>query len=510
MSTSDPVSEQLAPVLEWLAGEPADDPRVELADLRTNFARLPDPVAGGAQFSRCIEEFEARVLDLCGRLKPRLLNAALPLSREMHATAADLVAILLDVAGELRSMAEGSRERWRPVRRHDPQVLAARALVLVHEAFIVAAMGGAVTPGGLWTSVHALVASAGGFGELMAPKADSGAGLLLQRVKRLFALSVLQPESLTARELVWANDFLEGVGDEALLSAEPMQPAASSFWVDPSEDGPPVAAIRSVPPSVPGLVHFSAFGVSRAVAAQLDSLKEKVARLHVGGLGRDGELVVPEDWGLPIGLTPSEAVSLLERMRDRWALPPNRVQARRAYQYTVQVCIGLRAIWEVVKADEAPPARVSEWMVFNESPGGYAAVSVAGTAGGSLSAGMAVALRRDAGHPWSICIVRWIRSEDPSRVELGLQLVAQTCTPVTIGFRGGEARLTTPALLLPPLPALRRNQAILAPSGTYASRRFVLVHEGDHVYVAQAHVLSLDMQTASVELFQYEIDPYPI
>ena len=69
---------------------------------------------------------------------------------------------------------------------------------------------------------------------------------------------------------------------------------------------------------------------------------------------------------------------------------------------------------------------------------------------------------------------------------------------------------TTHALILPPLPALRRNQAILAPAGTYASRRFVLVHEGEHLYVAQARVLSLDMQTANVELFQYEIDPYPI
>jgi hypothetical protein len=30
------------------------------------------------------------------------------------------------------------------------------------------------------------------------------------------------------------------------------------------------------------------------------------------------------------------------------------------------------------------------------------------------------------------------------------------------------------------------------------------------VYVAQARALGLDMQTPGVELFQYEIDPYPI
>jgi hypothetical protein len=37
-----------------------------------------------------------------------------------------------------------------------------------------------------------------------------------------------------------------------------------------------------------------------------------------------------------------------------------------------------------------------------------------------------------------------------------------------------------------------------------------MVREGGHIYVAQGRVLSLDMQTANIELFQYEIDPYPI
>lgn len=508
MPAPDPVSEQIAPVLEWLAAEPADNPVIDLASLRGHFARLPEPGAAGPLFQQCIEQFEARALDLCDRFKPRLLNAALPLSRELHAAAGELVDALQAVAGGLHQLAETARERWRPVRRIDPHVMAGRALALMHEAFLLATMSGTVAPAGLWRSVYGIVLDGGGFDALADARPDSSLGEAAHRLKRLLALSVLQPESLTARELVWANDYLEGVADEAVLSRDPLQPAASSFWINPVDDAPPVAAIRCVPPAVAGLVHFSAYGISRAVVAQADWLKGRVAEAEVAGLERDGELLEPDVSGLPVGLTPVEALSLMERMRDRWALPPNRMQQRRAYQYSVQVCTGLRAIWEATQPG-ATSARITEWMVYNESPGGYAIMSVAEVAG-SLSAGMAVAVRRDAGHPWSICIVRWIRSDNPEQVELGLQLVAQTCTPVSIGFRGGEARSTTPALLLPPVPALRRNQAILAPAGTYGSRRFVLVHEGEHLYVAQARVLSLDMQTASVELFQYEIDPYPI
>ncbi|HAY08628.1 MAG TPA: hypothetical protein DCY18_01605, partial [Thauera sp.] len=78
------------------------------------------------------------------------------------------------------------------------------------------------------------------------------------------------------------------------------------------------------------------------------------------------------------------------------------------------------------------------------------------------------------------------------------------------GFRGTAALHPSPALSLPVMEPVRRHPAMLALAGTYASRRFVFVRDLGHVYVAQARALGLDMQTPSVELFQYEIDPYPI
>ena len=79
-----------------------------------------------------------------------------------------------------------------------------------------------------------------------------------------------------------------------------------------------------------------------------------------------------------------------------------------------------------------------------------------------------------------------------------------------VGFRGRAVQQLSPALALPVMEPLRRHPAMLAVAGTYASRRFVFVREARTVYVAQARALGLDMQTPSVELFQYEIDPYPI
>lgn len=129
----------------------------------------------------------------------------------------------------------------------------------------------------------------------------------------------------------------------------------------------------------------------------------------------------------------------------------------------------------------------------------------------TLVSGMSIALRKDARQPWAICVIRWVRSETPEQIELGLQLVSNSAIPVRIAFRtGASAAGPVRALVLPPLEAVRRHQAILAPLGTYTSRRFVLLHEGARLYVAQGRLLSLDMQTTSVELFQFEVDPYPI
>ncbi len=502
MPLRESVSEQLVPVLAWLAAEPDADPVTDLAALRTHLPVLSASISSSAEGRECVEQLAARALDASDRFKPRLLDIALPLPRQLNAASGELVVAMLDLAAFFLCLAQSARERRVLARREEPSGSVSHGLRLVREAFLVSAMGGAVVPPDLWSRTYQLYADSVRDGQQ-----EGAQDVAALEFKRLLALAALQPESLTARELAWSGDYLEATIDASVISGTPLQPTASAFWIDPSEDAGPVAMVRESPPAVAGMLYFSAHGISRRAAAHVDWLKARIADAETDGECRGTELLAPDAEGLPVGLTPAEALSLLERMRDRWASPPNRAQSRRSQQYTVQVCAGLRSIWEANRRG-ADSSGIVEWTVHNESPGGYAVMAVAGVAG-TLSAGMPVALRRNTGQPWSICLVRWIRSDQPDRAELGLQLIAQSCTPVTVGFRGGDVRMTVAALILPPKAALRPNQAILAPAGTYTSRAFSLVHDGERVYVAQARVLSLDLQTANVELFQYEIDPYP-
>jgi cyclic-di-GMP-binding protein len=501
--TTDP--EWIARMFDWLGSEPADDCLDDLALLHKHLSSLATPTVTLEQLHRCADPVALRVLDISDRFKPHLLNATLPLPRQIHSASVDLIHTLLTVSGFFGRLLKAGAASASGARRPEH---AARGLRLLGEAYLLACMGGTETPGELWHAAHALfgVACSDVRGVVAEPENASPEAAL--QYKRMLAVAALQPESLTGRELVWIHDYLEVTSGAVELSRRPLQPESAVFWLDPDHEGAPVALIRRVPPVSDCLLYYRAVTLARRVAEQIDWLERRIADAEVVGLERDGELLEPDASGLPVGLTPLEALSLLRRMHERWSTPPSREHPRRRQLYTVQVCQGLRAIWRLHRTGKASDA-VSEWMVYNESPGGYAIISVSGVEG-VLSAGMALALRRDGKSPWSICIVRWIRSDHPDEVELGLQVIAESCIAISIAFRGGELRSTSPALILPPAGPMRRNPAILAAAGTYNSRRFILVREGAPLYVAQGRVLSLDMQTANVELFQYEIDPYPI
>lgn len=501
-SAQDPI--ELEPLYAWLCADPDSNPEAELKAALEYCHRLVELSVPPERRLSLLNLFHGRVLDLAGRYRGRLIQEGLPLSRNFHLPVRRLVQLCVELAGAYLSLARALAKDMSRTQRLGDNSLGAHALDLLTEAWVAGAIGGMPAHYDLWGTAHAL------FMVLGAPGPDPGllvAGRndrTFRAYKRLLALSVVQPESLSAREIAWVAEFL---GEQAgLAELSPLDGAWSSgYWIDPAQDVPPVAVTRRSPPPVDGLLHLATDPLARLLTQRLERLE-----------GADGEpsedaaqalVTMTAQADLPEGLTPRELVPLMRRLREHWGMPPLRELPRRHKHYSVEVCLGLRAIWEMRQNGE-PVARIGEWVVVNESPGGFAIMSVEQVPG-PLSAGMAVAIRQDGVPKWSLCIVRWIRTENPSQVELGLQVVSDGATPVRLGFRSGQVREMVHGLLLPPMGEIRRHRAIMAPAGTNSSRRFVFIHEGQRLYVAQGRLLSLDLQTTSVEVFQFEVDPYP-
>lgn len=488
--SADPTS----PIIDWLSAQPSADLAAEAMALGQQLDALHSPTIASQQFHHCIELFYGRALRLCLEHRHALRREALPISPALLNRARLIAEGLKRVAqGFERVLTDADARAGIPQKRLN-ETASARALRLLGENYLTLGQAGLDPEPEVWRIAYRLYAmSRSEAGAL--EQAASPVETALYAYKRLLAMASLEPQGLSPAELDWAAEYLARISGQ--VHVQEIRPPALDgawYWLDPYGNAEPQACVRRDAPEGRSLLFFSTTGLARRAGEQL-------AR-HEGG--RDnGELAAHADF------PEVQPVSLLERLRSRWATPPRREQPRRRQDYTVQACIGLTAIWNVLRNGH-DPALVTEWAVINESPGGYAIMNLQGRANG-LSAGMAIALRRDASDTWSLCVVRWIRSDAANQIEIGLQMLARGAIPVQVGFRGSERDAgMVRALVLPVLPALRQHQAVMAPAGTYVSRRFSLVSDIDRLYIAQCRLLSLDLQTSNVELFQFEIDPYPI
>ncbi|MCZ7654398.1 MAG: hypothetical protein M5R42_09145 [Rhodocyclaceae bacterium] len=151
--------DDVANVLDWLASPIPEDPAQDLAQLSGELAALGRAALEGAHYHRILDLFFDRAHRLSQALKARLAEASLPLSKELRAMAALLIAVHENVAaGYERVLLDA--ERLAHSRRRSAGSVAARALRSLSEALETSCMVACPTPSDLWRRAHALAKSA--------------------------------------------------------------------------------------------------------------------------------------------------------------------------------------------------------------------------------------------------------------------------------------------------------------------------------------------------------------
>jgi hypothetical protein len=504
--TSEHSSDSLRDVLSWLSSEPDDDLDTELSELSRCVGSLPSAAESMpvSQRQDVLSLLCQRANDVCGRFRPGLMAHAQLASSEAHVKAFGLIESLLGLSGQLRALYDDIRHHKLLARQAGVDELCGFTLGVLGETYLLSTLLGAASPFGLWQRIHDAWISSGQYERVKDDSVEPQPSKVNLLYKRMLAMSVSQTESLTTREQQWLFDYLETIGGDMVLASVPLPPEGSSYWFDPNQDMSPVACVRRMPERGSDVVYFSMEEIVHRIDVQILWLEKGLLDLDVSARkSGDSEILEVGSAILPLGLTPVEILSLLRRLRVQWSAAPERVEERIRQHYTVQVCIGLKNVWAMGRN---APVAAAEWTVYNESPGGYAILCVGGVHR-SLSAGAILALRREASQEWTVCMVRWVRADSPQQIELGLQALGQGFTPVLICFRGND--VLAPALMMQQGKGVHEHRAIVTEAGTYISNQFVMVHEAaGNLYLAQGSAFGLDMQTATVEIFQFEVDPY--
>ncbi len=348
---------------------------------------------------------------------------------------------------------------------------------------------------GLWQQLHAAFRTARRLGLESVP--GPGEEQSIQRIyTNILLAAIAQPASFSSAELEFINDYIEQICCSIKLEQTPPLDSTGIFWIDLSKDFPAHALIRRMPAAHIDIFYFSCDAIAKTVTQHQSQLKKGIPAATLG---------------LPAFAETHAGKAVLRRLVSLWGHPSKRKFPRRRQSYRVHLCAGLGKLWQLIKSP-ASKIDLSEWMITNESPDGYALMHISGQTE-DLRVGDIVALQptgeqAEAVPVWQVCIIRWAISENPEHVELGLELLAPSAVAAEIAHPLELASGSVAALILPETPPLRMTESLVLPTGILKenTRQIIVLVEKDNLEIRQIHATHLDEQTSTIEIFSVQRD----
>ncbi|MDR0673907.1 MAG: hypothetical protein LBF93_09730 [Zoogloeaceae bacterium] len=419
---------------------------------------------------------EKLFIAFCARLKSllhRFVGIRIPLDRTFRHQMGILQGFLDNLAAAHEALLEDDLTRQQP--EIAPGIMA-RAAFCLYQHIYVSHLVAAPVQTGIWQRLHGVW--------LRSLRLPSERRTPLAAYREALLLAAAQPTSCDAHELEFVAEYTHKCADMVSLTAEAPQDDDAAFWIEPTHDFALFALARR--PLPPG---YRAFYFSTAQAAE--RAKKDLAALEAGETAES----LPELAQTPAGR------GALRRLAEVWGAPGKRhfPRRRQANHRRARLCAGLARFCQLLqKKGSESEVDISQWMIINESPDGYALMHMSGTIG-HVRIGDVVALRPDANPGWLVCLVRWAISENPEHIEIGLQIVALDAIPATLV--DNESRFVrTPLLLLPEYPSLRSASALIAPVGAITENHCVIRLSGSKK-TRELSGLKVSEQNGCVEMF---------
>jgi hypothetical protein len=418
-------------------------------------------------------------------LDARLAGARVPLSGDEQAGAKladELLAclatsykiLLVEQARRLFGLASSGRALL-PVQR--TMALLARRLVLSYRTY-------ASAPKGVWQEMHELYQFANRRG-LANRVLEPGAATPSNVYKQALLLAFANPLRFMHGDLDIALALVERHGDRAHLTpSKDKQSGGGLFVIKPHRDVPGYAMVKHRHPALHSNdLMFDAGPVAQSLVLQ--SMDES---------GSSDTASPPASLDEHRGRTKS----VVARLVGDWGSTPTRRISRLRTHARVDILVGLSAIWSFLnRAGSEEPS--SEWIVTNESPRGFALLHTGGTVA-PVYVGEVVGLRATGSTACHICVVRWVLSDNPEHIEVGLEEIATSARPVLVRL-SDESAESEPALLLPDATADQPGPTLLTSVLPLDSTCEVSIGELQaKLRVQPTRILE---RTASVQLVQF-------
>lgn len=488
--SSAPPEANIKSILDWLAlahgrtgSDDADQLYRQLLLLRE--APVPNP-----QRLKLLDLLYGQAERIANAELPRLHEVSLPISRKLR----QRVRVLLDLLETLtQDYFNTLADLFDPEGQSTPRATHTslrRAMHAISWQVRITHLIAAPAAIGLWQQLHSAFFTARrlGLDDFPGPQ---GTPSIRQIYTSILLAAIAQPASFSPAELEFIGKYIGYCTPPIDLLETPPLNSHGIFWIDIDKDFPAHALIRRIPSPDARILYFSCDTVAEI------ALKHR-AELIQG--------VSAKTLGLPPFADTHTGPGVLQRLNQLWGHPAKRRFSRRRQSYRANLCSGLDHLWQLMKAPETTKD-LSEWMVTNESPDGYALMHMSGHTDhlrvGDIVALQALGEKAEASPAWHVCIISWAISENPEHIELGLQILAPKAIAVEVAHPYEMKSSNVAALILPPTPPLRPTQSLVVPAGLLKenTRRIILLLEENNLEVREVQATHLDEQTSTIEIF---------
>jgi hypothetical protein len=442
---------------------------LQAGEIRSWLADLPrhDPIDAGRQIIGQLVllnrtrlritlrlEVTESILHYCRELMPQLdaalADGTLPLSTASRDAAGIAEKLLEELAFSYKTLlVEQSRRLFGFAASGRALLPVLRAMQMIALRLKLAYRMYATNPKSTWTEMHELYQFAMRRGLAMRALSDGGE-TPLGVYRDALLLAFAEPLKLMQGDLDRVTAWLGRFGHEATLGPAGQQKTGQGmFLIKPRRDVAGYALSKRHRPAP------QSHDLMLATLPLAELLLDQLARLTAGA--------TVADLGLPEAAEEPAFRDLMGRLVKHWGAVPNRRFTRLRTHARVEVCVGIRGIWEFLSSRVPGAACSGEWMVTNESQRGFALMHVKGVIE-DIRVGEVIGLRTRDSQTCHICVVRWVLSDNPEHLELGLEELAPTARAGSITkTRASSAHAGEPVLLLPEVPALNQAPALIAP-----------------------------------------------
>lgn len=507
----------------WLASLPLADSAETAREIYQALYTLNRQELDAIRRFELMELYSSPVATVTAALEPYFARAALPLTPKKRQLAEFIRQLHIEMAyGYKGCLQDFEKQRLRWTKKSLRMASLARAMHYLGEVLLHSYQVYMPFPTNTWREIHAIyrfAAEQNMTAEVIdAPPPESGKTTLGHDYIKILLLGLSNPYQLPQNECRYVQRFLHHWGAKAVLrnSLEPPHPGGH-FLLDVSIDSPPVPFPRDA--------KFKPEQDLRLLDASelLHTLQFFIQRLKKGDRARA--------LSLGIDCLDSICLEMLQRMLKSWGLIPRRQYSRIQRSGPIFLCAGLPAIHffangqkpftppevnrnelsdekfvlpehieqdivreakskdeEFIALDEpvaeatassdvapesfqssAEELHVDRWQIKDTAPRGLQLIR-RGESHTYLRIGDVVGVQQvnDIGH-WSAGVVRWMKSPDVDKLEMGIELLSSNLMPAAVALARGAVREYRPGLILPAIETLHQPATLLVPRGVYAT-----------------------------------------